>query len=143
MKNKEKTSLNKLLSGLYCLYIKTQNYHWNVKGPNFYSLHLLFEKHYQELATEIDSLAELISSMGEFVNASVSGYSKESFIKDAPSERIKSEVMISDLCNDHKLIIQHAEILIEQMSGRDYATNILSDIVELHNSMLWMLSSSL
>ena len=56
--------LNHYLADSYCVYLKTQNFHWNVKGPHFYALHLLFEKHYEELANAADEIAERIASCG-------------------------------------------------------------------------------
>jgi starvation-inducible DNA-binding protein len=65
-------SLKVLLIDSYALYFKTQNYHWNVEGPEFASLHLLFEEQYQDLAESIDTTAELIRGLGQKVPALVS-----------------------------------------------------------------------
>lgn len=56
--------LTRYLADAYTLYLKTQNFHWNVTGPEFYSLHLLFEKQYEEMAEEIDEIAERIRTLG-------------------------------------------------------------------------------
>ena len=73
--------LNKLLADSYILYLKTQNYHWNVTGQMFQSLHLLFENQYQEQAIAVDGIAERIRALGEYAPGSFAAFSKVSSIK--------------------------------------------------------------
>ncbi|MBL0725999.1 MAG: DNA starvation/stationary phase protection protein [Alphaproteobacteria bacterium] len=135
--------LEVLLATIYSLLLKTQNYHWNVKGSSFYSLHLLFEKHYNELAVEVDSVAEVISALGHLVPASFAEYSAISLIKDSNKNVIKFTDMLSNLVKDHRLLISHIEELLPKFNGLDSVTNLLSGIVEKHTTMAWMLNSSL
>ena len=66
--------LASLLADTYAVYLKTQNFHWNVTGPEFYSLHVLFEKQYAELAENIDEVAERIRALGHFIEGSFSAF---------------------------------------------------------------------
>ncbi len=86
----DKQGVSKVADGLagiladeYTLYLKTHNYHWNVKGPMFGSLHLLFETQYQELALSVDLIAERIRALGKFVPATFGQYQKMSEVKES------------------------------------------------------------
>ena len=74
-------SLNDILANTYALYLKTQNYHWNITAPGFFSLHILLEKHYEEMAQGTDEIAERIRSLGGFVDATFSAFAKNLKLK--------------------------------------------------------------
>jgi starvation-inducible DNA-binding protein len=99
--------LTHLLAGTYSLYLKTQNYHWNVTGPNFHSLHLMFEEQYTQLADAIDVIAERIRALKIRVPASFSQFTKLSVLKDDNTSP-NSKEMIKHLLKDHETIILQA-----------------------------------
>ena len=95
--------LSVLLADTYTLYLKTHNYHWNVTGPMFQTLHTLFETQYTELAVAVDDIAERIRALGEFAPGSYKEYAKLTNLKEAdgiPS----AEEMIKDLVKGQEAI---------------------------------------
>ena len=89
------------LADTYTLYLKTQNFHWNVKGPQFYSLHKMFEEQYLELAAAVDEIAERIRALGSYTPASFAQFASLSSLKEATAE-INAESMIQKLLKDHE-----------------------------------------
>ena len=102
--------LARLLADSYTLYLKTHNYHWNVTGPNFSSLHLLFETQYTELALAVDTIAERIRSLGVRAPGSYAEFGKLTQIReDETLPRAKE--MIRGLLGDHETIARSARAL--------------------------------
>src|SRR5437879_954535 len=99
--------LTHFLADTYILYLKTQNYHWNVQGPAFYSLHKMFEEQYQELAGAIDEIAERIRALGNYTVASFSQYTQLSSLKEERGQ-LTAENMLEKLIKDHETMSQHA-----------------------------------
>lgn len=132
------------LADTYVLYLKTQNFHWNVKGPNFYSLHKLFEEQYVELAAAIDELAEQIRALGSYTPASFSQYTNLSSLKEATGE-LKAEEMLQTLLDDHLTMASHAAMIIEkaQQADDESTADILIQRQKTHEKTAWMLKSSL
>ncbi len=136
--------LDRLLADTYALYLKTQNFHWNLKGPHFFSLHILFEKQYTEMAEAIDEIAERIQALGFFVDGSFSAFKSKSSIKEE-RKKIKARPMLQRLSNDHEALIRCCRELakIAEEEG-DAATNdLLARRLGAHEKFLWMLRSSL
>ncbi|MGE5196801.1 MAG: Dps family protein, partial [Anaerolineae bacterium] len=75
-------ALSRYLADTYAIYLKTQNFHWNLSGKEFYSLHILFEKQYEELAEAIDEIAEKIRALGFYVDATFSSFKQLSSISE-------------------------------------------------------------
>lgn len=136
--------LNKLLASTYTLYLKTQNYHWNVKGMHFFSLHILFEKQYEELAESIDEMAERIRSLGHFAEGSFESYAKLSVIKGDDS-RPSAPTMIENLLKDAEAIICFLrENLAFAEKVHDGATaDFINKRLAVHEKASWMLRSHL
>jgi starvation-inducible DNA-binding protein len=136
--------LNVVLLETYALYLKTQNYHWNVTGPNFYSLHNMFEEQYKELAEAIDDIAERIRALGEKVEASFLYFDQNKSINDGiPSN--SSESMLKDLVQSQEVVI---EKLVELSNvASEYGDKTSEDMaiqrLNAHEKQKWMLSSSL
>ena len=124
--------LSRVLAETYALYLKTQNFHWNVRGPEFYSLHLLFEKQYEELADAVDEVAERIRALGFFVDASLGAFRTKSSIKDEDKVLNFREMLLS-LIEGHDTCIRHmrkvAEIADKDM---DFATTICLAACSVH-----------
>lgn len=137
-------ALHAFLASSYALYLKTQNYHWNVKGPEFFSLHLLFEKHYEELANAVDEIAERVASLGLHVHASFSQFAKHSSLKE-PKKNMTSKQMLKDLVADHEALSAMGRPLIHQFQeqGDDISSDLLIRRLTFHEKAAWMLRSHL
>lgn len=137
-------ALAKWLADLYTLYVKTQNFHWNLIGSEFYSLHLLFEKHYEELAEEIDEVAERIRALGYFVEASLDSFKKITSIPEDDRVHVKTE-MVNQLIQGHELIIREGRKLSVLADKHDDAgtVDMVGRRVGGHEKMAWMLRSQL
>ena len=136
--------LSRVLAETYTLYLKTQNFHWNVRGPVFYALHLLFEKQYLELADESDEIAERIRALGFFVDASFSAFSNLSEIKEV-QKVLNTQDMLTSLVLDHDAWVRHARKVAEIADREgDFATvDMLGRRMGGHEKMAWFLESHL
>src|SRR5690606_10577789 len=92
--------LARLLADTYTLYLKTHKYHWNVTGPQFQTLHLMFETHYTELATAVDLIAERIRALGELAPGSYKEFGRLTSIEEAEGTP-KAREMVADLVKGH------------------------------------------
>lgn len=137
-------SLKSVLSDSYALSLKTQNYHWNVTGPNFESLHLLFEGQYNDLSEAIDLIAERIRALGEKIPASLSIFDKMSTLSDG-DENADSATMVGSLAQDQLLMIKtlKAALACAQNRSDEVTINLLVDRLTVHEKNHWMLSASL
>ena len=97
--------LKNVLADSYALYLKTQNYHWNVEGPHFKPLHVLFEEQYTDLATAIDEVAELIRGLGAKAPGTWGAYEALTNIKDG-DENASADAMVKALAEDQAVIQQ-------------------------------------
>lgn len=136
--------LSRLLADTYTLYLKTQNFHWNVRGQEFYSLHLLFEKQYQELAEAVDEIAERIRTLGYYVEASFSGFIRLSSIKEEEKVLIAKD-MILNLIHGHEAFVKEARKVAEIADReKDFATvDMLGRRLGAHEKMAWFLRSQM
>ncbi len=136
--------LSSLLADSYTLYLKTHNYHWNVKGPMFQTLHLMFEQHYTELALAVDLIAERIRALGEKAPGSYQEYSKLTSIKEEADWPTAHE-MIRNLVTAHETVIRTARSIFPAAeAGSDEATvDLLTQRMQLHEKTAWMLRSLL
>ncbi|MBS1984255.1 MAG: DNA starvation/stationary phase protection protein [Bdellovibrionales bacterium] len=136
--------LSRLLGDTYTLYLKTHNYHWNVEGPMFQTLHLMFETQYNELALAVDLIAERIRSLGFYAPGSYTEFSKLSTIKDETG-RPDATTMIQNLVRDHETVCRVArEIFPTVEEAHDEPTaDLLTQRMEIHEKTAWMLRSLL
>jgi len=134
--------LSKLLANTYLLYLKTQNYHWNVTGENFQMWHLLFEKQYEELTDAVDSIAERIRMLGQHTPASFADFLALSTISEKDKPRSADE-MISVLLDNHDAIIVQLRYDLKALEETDDEGNIDFFIERLraHEKTAWMLRS--
>jgi len=143
-KNAVVESLGVLLASSYTLYLKTHNYHWNVTGPMFTTLHTLFETQYTELALAVDEIAERIRALGAFAPGSYSVFAKLSTVKEEtgrPEAKEMIRLLVADqqaLADAARRVIEAAEAVRDQASG-DLATRRL----DIHEKNAWMLRSHL
>lgn len=136
--------LKKVLADSFALYLKTQNYHWNVQGPHFKSLHLLFEEQYTDLAAAIDEIAERIRALGEKAPGTWKAYEAVLSIKDG-DENALAEDMVKELSEDQKIICKSIKKALEAAQKEDDEASIdmLSSRLHIHEKAGWMLSASL
>jgi len=136
--------LGQLLASNYTLYLKTQNFHWNVTGPFFQTLHLMFEGQYTALALANDEIAERIRSLDAPAPATYREYAKLSFVKE-PEGQLSAEDMVSALLKDHETIIAFAKELLEKASSiNDEGTaDLLTGRISQLEKTAWMLRSFL
>ncbi|MFL5784745.1 MAG: Dps family protein [Bacteriovoracaceae bacterium] len=134
--------LSKFLADSYLLYLKTQNYHWNVTGRTFAELHLLFEKQYQDLAEAVDEIAERIRALGEFAPGSFAAFSKVTSIKEEASIPTAEE-MVQNLVVGNEAVISTARELISQTEEfeDDVTADLLIERMKVHEKNAWMLRS--
>lgn len=136
--------LSKLLADSYTLYIKTHNFHWNVTGPMFNTLHTMFEEQYTELQTAVDEIAERIRSLGERAPGSYAAFSKLTAIKEAEGDFTARE-MIEQLLVGHETVARTARSVFPAAEkGNDEATlDLLTGRIQTHEKTAWMLRSLL
>jgi starvation-inducible DNA-binding protein len=136
--------LKKVLADTYTLYLKTQNYHWNVTGLNFHSLHTLFEMQYTELALAVDLLAERIRALGEKAPGSFAEFSRLTSIKEASGDE-KAEQMIANLAADHETLAKalRADLINVSENHDDATQDVLTERAGAHEKTAWMLRATL
>ena len=135
--------LGKVLADEYTLYLKTHNYHWNVKGPHFHALHNLFEEQYTELAVAVDDLAERIRALGETAPGSYRQFAQLSKLEEAPDTPPDALQMVEDLALDHEKVASTCRETLETAEGADDEVSIdmLIGRMTVHDKAAWMLRS--
>jgi len=136
-------ALKKVLADSYALYIKTQNYHWNVMGPNFASLHALFETQYRDLAEAIDGIAERIRALGEKAPGALSAYAELTNIQDGNHDA-SADQMVKDLYQDQERIAQSLKLALKaaQEVGDEVTIGMIIERMTIHEKNAWMLRAS-
>ncbi|MBS1514652.1 MAG: DNA starvation/stationary phase protection protein [Bacteroidetes bacterium] len=136
--------LSKLLSDTFMLYLKTHNFHWNVRGPMFQTLHLMFETQYTELWTSIDIIAERIRSLDADAPGTFSEFNKLTSIKEEKGIP-KATDMIKILIADNERVVKTAnEVFPIAEKANDEATqDLLIQRINTHEKTIWMLKAML
>ncbi len=137
-------ALSELLANSYTLYLKTHNYHWNVTGPMFTTLHTLFETHYMELALAVDEIAERIRALGAYAPASYSEFQKLASVKEETGHPQATD-MIRNLVSDQAALVDSARKLIAaaESAGDDVGVDLGTRRRQVHEKNAWMLRSHL
>lgn len=136
--------LSRLLADSYTLYLKTHNYHWNVTGPQFNTLHLMFEGQYTELATAVDEIAERIRALGEPAPGSYKAFAKLTSIEE--EEKVPdAETMIRQLVIGQETVVRTARELfpLVEEAGDEPTADLLTQRMQVHEKTAWMLRSML
>lgn len=138
------TGLSRLLADTYTLYLKTHNYHWNVTGPMFTTLHTMFEEQYQELALAVDEIAERIRALGIFAPGSYSRFQELTRI-DEETRVPSAQEMIQQLVLGQETVVRTArEIFPVIEAAHDEPTaDLLTNRMQTHEKTAWMLRSLL
>lgn len=136
--------LKVLLANTYTLYLKTQNYHWNVTGPSFIMLHEFFEKHYESLAEAVDEIAERIRMLGAEAPGSFQEFLTLKTLDEA-KKGLNATAMINDLVEDHDTIRRTILMLLEQAHNEndEVTQDLLIERLKNHEKLAWMLRSHL
>lgn len=133
-----------LLADTYTLYLKTHNYHWNVTGPMFQTLHLMFEAQYNELALAVDLIAERMRALGAKAPGSYAEFSRLTSISEGTS--VTSAIdMIRDLVVSQEAVVRTARALFPVVDeAHDEPTaDLLTQRMQIHEKTAWMLRSLL
>lgn len=136
--------LNRDLSDAYLLLIKTKKYHWDVVGPQFRSLHELWEEQYQALTASIDSLAERVRTLGGYPVGTAEGFLKMATVKEDAGRVPTATEMVSNLVDDHEQVIRNLRQHVDQCSEEFHdegTADFLTGLMEQHEEMAWMLRS--
>lgn len=138
--------LNAGLADVFALYAATRDYHWNVTGPHFHSLHKLFEDQYGELATAIDEIAERARALGVPAYGGLGALAKRSRLSAKPGAGLEAEDMIAELLRLHETVIIQLRKDVERCTDDldDAGTaDFLTGLMEGHEKTAWMLRALL
>lgn len=137
--------LNALLADTYTLYLTTHNFHWNVTGPMFNSLHAMFMAQYTELWNAVDPIAERIRALGFPAAGSYGQFGKLSSLKDAPPTPPKAMDMVRILVEGHEGVARTARsvFLVSDKADDQPTADLLTQRLDIHEKTAWMLRSLL
>jgi starvation-inducible DNA-binding protein len=136
--------LSRVLADTYTLYLKTHNFHWNVTGPMFNTLHLMFEQQYNELALAVDLVAERIRALGFPAPGTYKAYARLSSIEEAEGVPSAAE-MIAQLVKGQEAVVRTARSVfpaVERANDQPTA-DLLTQRMQVHEKTAWMLRSLL
>jgi starvation-inducible DNA-binding protein len=138
------TQLNGVLADTFTLYLKTHNYHWNVVGPRFRELHLMFEEEYNELWVAADLIAERIRALGHVAPATYREYAALTSVPEPKRIRV-AKTMISELLQGHEICAGTARKALDVAeAAEDQVTvDLLTQRMQVHDKTAWMLRSML
>jgi starvation-inducible DNA-binding protein len=134
--------LSRLLADTYTLYLKTHNFHWNVTGPMFNSLHLMFETQYTELAVAVDEIAERIRALGVAAPGSYAKFSELTVLEEETGTP-SAEDMIQQLVKDQEAVVRTARSVIPlaEKANDEPSADLLTQRMQVHEKTAWMLRS--
>ena len=132
--------LKKLLADSYTLYLQTHNFHWNVTGPQFRELHLMFEEQYNELWTAVDEIAERIRTLGFPAPGTYAEFSRLSSIEEVEGVPTAKD-MVAILTVGHERVVQTARQVLKtaQAADDESSASLVSDHMRIHEKTAWML----
>jgi len=136
--------ISRLLADSYLLYLKTHNYHWNVTGPMFQTLHVLFEEQYTELAIALDEIAERIRALGFRAPGSFAEFSKLASIQES-SDPMSADAMTRDLVLSQESVVRTARSVLPLASdvNDEPTVDLLTQRMQVHEKNAWMMRSLL
>jgi starvation-inducible DNA-binding protein len=138
-------AMARVLADTYAVYLQTHTYHWNVTGPQFHSLHMMFEVQYNEMWMAVDLLAERIRALGEFAPGSAKSLGALSDISFGRDETPKAEAMVKNLLKAHETLIKNAKAArdIAAKAGDSESEDMLIARIQEHEKTVWMLRATL
>lgn len=137
-------ALSRLLADSYTLYLKTHNYHWNVTGPMFNTLHTLFETDYSELAVAVDEIAERIRALGARAPGSFSEFAEFTAVKEDRGSPSATQ-MLENLAADQRTVVEAAKAVVHaaEAAGDQASADLGVRRIDAHEKKAWMLRSHL
>lgn len=135
--------LKRLLADSYTLYLQTHNFHWNITGPQFRELHLMFEEHYTELAVAVDDIAERIRSLDVAAPGTYKEFAELSSIKEVVGLTDGVE-MVNILTKSHEQVIRTCRDVLKlaQAADDESTASLVSDRMRVHEKTAWMLRAT-
>lgn len=132
--------LKRLLADSYTLYLQTHNFHWNVTGPSFRELHLMFEEHYTELATAVDDIAERIRTLDVAAPGTYKEFARLSAIEEVDGVPVAKD-MVDILTKGHEQVVKTCRDVLKQAQEADdeSTASLVSDRMRIHEKTAWML----
>lgn len=137
-------ALSRVLADTYLLYLKTHNFHWNVEGPNFRSLHQMFEEAYKALWRSVEDIAERIRALGQHAPGTYAKFKALARVKETDAIP-KCDDMLRQLIADNETVIEGIQLglLAAQNTDDDASVGLLTDRLTYHEKQLWMMRSTL
>ncbi len=134
-------ALNATLADTYALYMKTHAYHWNVTGPQFHTLHIMFEEQYREMWTALDEIAERVRALGVFAPSSGKALAELAVIENADETPPAATAMIESLLDGHETLIRRARegLSIAEEVGDAASADLFTVRIQTHEKTAWML----
>jgi starvation-inducible DNA-binding protein len=136
--------LNQDLADSYLLLVKTKKYHWDVVGPQFMTLHKLWQEHYEALTLNVDAIAERIRTLGGFPVGTMEGFLKICSLKEHAGNVPTATEMVAKLVDDHEQVVRNLRKHIDQSSEEfsdEGTADFLTGLMEQHEEIAWMLRS--
>lgn len=135
--------LKRLLADSYTLYLQTHYFHWNVTGPQFRELHLMFEEHYTELAIAVDDIAERIRTLDVLAPGTYKAFAKLTSIQEV-EEIPEAMKMVDLLTKGHEQVVKTAREVLELAEGANDESSaaLVSDRMRVHEKTAWMLRAT-
>ncbi len=132
--------LKRLLADSYTLYLQTHNFHWNVTGPQFRELHLMFEEHYTELATAVDDIAERIRTLGVAAPGTYKAFAQLSSIEEVDGVPAAADMVVT-LTEGHEQVVKTCRDVIKKAQDADDESTaaLVGDRMRVHEKTAWML----
>ncbi|PLW84188.1 DNA starvation/stationary phase protection protein [Kineobactrum sediminis] len=139
-RNEVAEGLKCLLADSYTLYLQTHYFHWNVTGPQFRELHLMFEEHYLELATAVDDIAERIRTLDVFAPGTYKAFAELSAIKEVEALPAAKD-MVTTLTEGHEQVVKTCRkaLKVAQQADDESSAALISDRMRVHEKTAWML----
>lgn len=136
--------LSRLLADSYTLYLQTHNFHWNVTGPQFRELHLMFEEHYNELALAVDEIAERIRTLGFAAPGTYRAFAELSSVKEVDGVPSATD-MVSILTQAHETVVRTCRTALKKAQDFDDESSsaLIGDRMRIHEKTAWMLRAML
>ncbi|MEO1134189.1 MAG: Dps family protein [Cyanobacteria bacterium J06639_1] len=136
--------LNQDLSDAYLLVVKTKKYHWDVVGPQFRSLHELWDEHYQTLSANIDAYAERVRALGGYPVGTIAGFLEHATLSEHPGDLPNATEMVARLMRDHEAVIRNLRQHVDRCGDEFHdegTADFLTGLMEQHEEIAWMLRS--
>ena len=137
--------LSRVLADTYTLYLTTHNYHWNVTGPQFTSLHAMFMEQYTEMWTAVDEIAERIRALGVFAPGSYSAFARLASVEPADDRVPPADEMVANLVRGHETVARTAREAFKtaEAVGDEPTADLLTQRMQVHEKTAWMLRAIL